>query len=218
LRKLGLCSLALVLLMQSVSAMTRVFFTSQESVETELVGLIDESQSTIDLALFRFASQPLALAINRARVRHVRLRLVLDGHSEAEGKTNTLGIAFVAGEVRRLDGKRGGTQGIMHHKFVLFDKERVVTGSFNWTAGAEHRNYENALLTDSTDVVAAYGNEFERLWDRAVAIDPGSVGIESPVRGTFEAMGTQLHTPKMSTKFPSRKPHWKKKKPKRTRY
>src|ERR1019366_8036209 len=56
------------------------------------------------------------------------------------------------GEVRVLDGKRGGTQGIMHHKFVLFDRERVVTGSFNLTAGAEHVNYENALLTANTGV------------------------------------------------------------------
>jgi phosphatidylserine/phosphatidylglycerophosphate/cardiolipin synthase-like enzyme len=158
-------------------AVTRVFFTSQESVETELVNLINESHSTIDLALFRFASQPLALAIRRARDRHVRLRLVLDGHPEAEGKTNTVGLAFVAGEVRRLDGKRGGSRGIMHHKFVLFDQARVVTGSFNWTAGAEHVNYENALLIDDSSVVTSYSQEFERLWERAQDVDPGSMDV-----------------------------------------
>jgi phosphatidylserine/phosphatidylglycerophosphate/cardiolipin synthase-like enzyme len=198
--------------------MTRAFFTSQESVETELVSLIDNSQSTIDLALYRFESQPLAQAISRARARHVRMRLVLDGHSEAEGKNNTLGIAFVAGEVRRLDGKKGGTQGIMHHKFVLFDQKSVVTGSFNWTAGAEHANYENALLTDSPEVVAAYGQEFERLWERAVEIDPGSVGIDSPARGMFEYIGTNLYTLKRSAKCLSKKHHRKKKRPKEMRY
>jgi phosphatidylserine/phosphatidylglycerophosphate/cardiolipin synthase-like enzyme len=162
--------------------MTRAFFTSQESVEKELVRLIDKSHSTIDMALFRFASRPLALAIGRARARHVRVRIVLDGHSEAEGRNNSLEIAFATGEVRRLDGKRGGTQGIMHHKFVLFDKERVVTGSFNWTAGAEHVNYENALLTDNSNVVAAYGREFERLWGRAQNVAPGL--MSAPLRNS----------------------------------
>jgi phosphatidylserine/phosphatidylglycerophosphate/cardiolipin synthase-like enzyme len=171
-------------------ATTRVFFSSQESVESELVHLIDESQSTIDLALFRFESQPLAMAISRARARHVRLRLVLDGHREADGKTNTLGIAFVAGEVRRLDGKRGGTQGIMHHKFVLFDNASVVTGSFNWTAGAEHSNYENALLIDDSVVVTSYNQEFERLWNRAKEMDPGS---SEQVQPNFEDLMPQRY-------------------------
>src|SRR5437762_875180 len=96
------------------AAMTRAFFTSQESVEKELVRLIDGSHSSIDMALFRFASRPLALAIARAHARHVRLRIVLDGRSEEEGKSNALGIAFVRGEVRVLDGKKGGASGIMH--------------------------------------------------------------------------------------------------------
>jgi cardiolipin hydrolase len=127
------------------------------------------------MALFRFSSEPLARAIRRARARNVHLRLVLDGHPEAEGNHNALGIAFAPGEVRRLDGKHGGAQGIMHHKFVLFDKSRVVTGSFNWTAGAEHINYENALLTDSSSVVTSFGQEFERLWGKAQNVDPGSL-------------------------------------------
>src|SRR5476649_375899 len=131
------------------------------------------------------------------------MRLVLDGHSEADGKGNNLAIAFAAGEVRRLDGKRGGTQGIMHHKFVLFDKERVVTGSFNWTAGAEHVNYENALLTDSSSVVAAYGREFERLWERAENVDPYSMDAVPPA---FKKLKIKTAAPpKHSSKRPVKK-------------
>jgi len=185
--------------------MTQAFFTSEESVEKELVRLIDHSHSSIDLALFRFASKPLALAISRARERHVRLRLVLDGHSEAEGKDNSLGTAFVHGEVRRLDGKRGGTQGIMHHKFVLFDNDRVVTGSFNWTAGAEHVNYENALLTDSSSVVAAYKREFDRLWERAENVDPGSMESNLPA---FKKL--TIRAPATASKHSSKSPKKKK--------
>jgi len=196
----------------AAEAMTRAFFTSQESVEKELVRLIDQSHSTIDLALYRFASRPLALAISRAKGRHVRVRLVLDGHSETEGRDNHLGIAFVAGEVRRLDGKRGGAQGIMHHKFVLFDRKRVVTGSFNWTSGAEHVNYENALLMDSASVVAAYAREFERLWEKAESVAPGSMDSGTPAHKKMKARASSSASSKGPAKSPAKKKRRKAKK------
>ena len=71
------------------------------------------------------------------------------------------------GEVRWLGGKRREGHGVMHHKFVLFDRKKVVTGSFNWTPGAEYANYENALLIDDADTVDAYWREFDTLWRRA---------------------------------------------------
>jgi phosphatidylserine/phosphatidylglycerophosphate/cardiolipin synthase-like enzyme len=161
-------------------AMTRVFFTSQESVEKELIRLIDESHSSIEMALFRFASRPLAAALARARARNVRVRILLDGHAEANDKASQAALAIAGGELRRLDGKRGSSQGIMHHKFVLFDRRKVVTGSFNWTSGAEHVNYENALLTDDANVVSSYSREFERLWDRAIEAWAGAPEMSSP--------------------------------------
>ena len=56
----------------------------------------------------------------------------------------------------------------MHHKFALFDRKEVATGSFNWTPGAEYANYENALMIDDSGTVEAYNREFEMLWQRAL--------------------------------------------------
>ena len=203
----------LLFLASPLNAMTRVFLSSQESVEREMVRLIDQSRSSIDLAVFRFSSRPLALAVSRARSRHVRLRIVLDGRSEAEGKDDNLGIAFVRGEVRRLDGKRNGTQGIMHHKFVLFDRARVVTGSFNWTSGAEHVNYENALLTDASSAVSAFGREFERLWERSDVVDLTAGGGGWSHRRSFKIPSARADTASKSAKSKAKaKPHARKKK------
>lgn len=52
----------------------------------------------------------------------------------------------------------------MHHKFAIFDSNRVLTGSYNWTRSAASYNQENILLTSKPKVVEAYGKEFRKLW------------------------------------------------------
>jgi phosphatidylserine/phosphatidylglycerophosphate/cardiolipin synthase-like enzyme len=52
----------------------------------------------------------------------------------------------------------------MHHKFAIFDQRLLVTGSYNWTRSAAERNRENLAVTDDRRLVAAFREEFERLW------------------------------------------------------
>ena len=52
----------------------------------------------------------------------------------------------------------------MHHKFALLDGATVLSGSFNWTRQAITGNNENILITNNTQVVQAYTDEFEKLW------------------------------------------------------
>ena len=51
----------------------------------------------------------------------------------------------------------------MHHKFALFDRRLLVTGSYNWTRGAAEGNYENIVVTDDPRLVKQFGKEFDRL-------------------------------------------------------
>ncbi|MCP4146824.1 MAG: hypothetical protein GY757_03645, partial [bacterium] len=46
-----------------------------------------------------------------------------------------------------------------------FDRSQVLTGSYNWTRSAAEHNHENILTTDEKNVVAAYKEEFEKLWN-----------------------------------------------------
>lgn len=47
---------------------------------------------------------------------------------------------------------------------TLADRRLLVTGSYNWTRSAAERNRENLAVTDDWRLVAAFGEEFERLW------------------------------------------------------
>src|SRR5437016_13692232 len=109
------CSLALVA-PRSYGA-TEVFFTSQQSVEERMAGLIERADTSIDMALFELRSARLASTLARAKERGVRIRLILDAEHAKQD--------LAAGEVRLLGGKKGIGRGIMHHKFAL-DRKSVV--------------------------------------------------------------------------------------------
>ena len=52
----------------------------------------------------------------------------------------------------------------MHHKFVLLDGVRLMSGSFNWTMQAVLGNRENVVVTEDPAVVAPFAEAFEELW------------------------------------------------------
>ena len=53
----------------------------------------------------------------------------------------------------------------MHHKFAVFDRRILLTGSYNWTRSAAGHNEENLLVTDEAKLVGPYLQRFEKLWE-----------------------------------------------------
>ncbi len=59
-----------------------------------------------------------------------------------------------------------GIPDLMHHKYVVRDREAVWTGSANWTVDSWTRQ-ENVLVSiESAALAAAYAANFEELWER----------------------------------------------------
>jgi phosphatidylserine/phosphatidylglycerophosphate/cardiolipin synthase-like enzyme len=56
---------------------------------------------------------------------------------------------------------------LLHHKFAVLDKQKVIVGSHNWTEAANHNNDESILVIDHAGVAAHYGREFDRLYPTA---------------------------------------------------
>jgi len=159
----------------AIHAQAQAFF-SADGVQQQLLRLIDTSRQTIDLAVFEFTSKPLAEALSRARSRGVTVRLLLNAQNPQDIRLPSDLAGLAPDHLRRMSG-RSGRAGIMHNKFAIFDRQRVVTGSYNWTTGAERSNYENALLEDDPQVVRAYDRQFEELWEQALAVPPDGISV-----------------------------------------
>jgi cardiolipin hydrolase len=109
--------------------------------------------------VFTITDDRIASAILDAHRRGVAVRVVSD-NDKAGDQGSDIERLLAAGIPVRLD----RTEYHMHHKFAVFDNERLLTGSFNWTRGATDFNEENLIVTDDPRVVRPFAARFEKLW------------------------------------------------------
>jgi phosphatidylserine/phosphatidylglycerophosphate/cardiolipin synthase-like enzyme len=163
-----LAAVCLLLAISSAVAWAKpeVLFPPAGNVQSRLASEIDRCSQSIDAALFELSARPLIQALERAGQRGVNVRLVLDAGDVHPGTNARILQRTPNVQVRRLKGRKPHG-GFMHNKYAVLDASRVATGSYNWTQGAEHANYENLLIEDDPDVVQAYVQNFSELWSQA---------------------------------------------------
>jgi phosphatidylserine/phosphatidylglycerophosphate/cardiolipin synthase-like enzyme len=176
------------------------YFSGQDHIDQHIIALMDQSHQNMDMALYEFSSRPLEQAVSRAADRGVHVRLVLDPHLAEEKKT-VAGLEKIQGLSLRYSGSRRGKQGHMHHKFLIVDGKIMVTGSYNWTPGAEYVNYEDILVEKDAGLVLRYQQEFERLW--SVGVDAGQLPQRRSASGRKPK--TSKHPKKKRSNSKSRK-------------
>jgi phosphatidylserine/phosphatidylglycerophosphate/cardiolipin synthase-like enzyme len=164
--RLLFCLFAAVLTFQAVFAFaeSQVYFSPSGGIQDRLLRAINHTKATIDLAIFDFTAGELAGALLAARERGVVIRVVADAR-QAQGKHSEIPLLLERGVKVHL--VRGNGRGIMHHKFAIFDRKLLVTGSYNWTDSAERSNHEDALVLDNPAIIQRYQAHFEQLFSSA---------------------------------------------------
>ena len=129
-------------------------------IKRVLLELIRGAKESIEIAIYSFTDDDLGEAVVEAYRRGVRVRVIMDTSQPKArgGEYRRLIEAGIPVLVERLSG-------LMHHKFMVVDREVVVTGSYNWSAAADDRNFENAIVVRDPEVAGEFLREFERLWE-----------------------------------------------------
>ena len=113
------------------------------------------------MCVFTITDDRIADAMLAAHRRGVRVRVITDNDKALDEGSDAQRLER-AGVALRID----QTEHHMHHKFAVFDGERLLTGSYNWTRSAARNNEENLIVTRDPGLVRAFSEEFERLWAR----------------------------------------------------
>ena len=167
--------------MTSISwARPEVYFSPGE-VQSHLVAAIDRTNHTLDIAIYELSSKPVWNALQHAGERGVQIRLIMDEEALQEHPQDKRMAGLLHATLEALKGP-GRRQGAMHHKFAIFDGNQVVTGSYNWSQGAEYANYENALFEDDPRIVRAFRIQFAELWVHAHPVHSLSGGARPKTR------------------------------------
>jgi len=135
------------------------WFSPGTSCFKGIINQLNRAAATVDICVFTIADDNLTEAILKTHHRGVRVRVISDND-----KVNDAGSDIDYLARKGLAVKVDNTDYHMHHKFVLFDNQRLINGSFNWTRSASRYNSEDLTLTDDRRHVEAYQKHFERLW------------------------------------------------------
>jgi phospholipase D len=130
-------------------------FTPPAGCGIVIANLISKAQDSIYVQAYGFTSGEIAKALINAHNRGVKVRVLLD-KSNIGSKHSKMRDIRKAGIEVSID----KVSGIAHNKVIIIDKQKVITGSFNFTRSADSRNTENVIIINDKSVA----NEYLQNW------------------------------------------------------
>ena len=134
-----------------------VHFSPKGGCTEAVVAEVKRARRDVQVLAYSFTSRPIAQALVEAKLRGVRVEIVLDHSNEKEAYSD-LQFFLEQGLTPLVDPHHA----IAHNKVMLIDGTTVITGSFNFTHQAEAENAENLLiLKGHPELVASYRKDIQ---------------------------------------------------------
>lgn len=118
------------------------------------------AERQVDICVFTITDDRITRAVLAAKARGVKVRIITDNEKSLDRGSDVDRLGAAGVEVRIDE-----TEHHMHHKFAVFDRSLLLTGSYNWTRSAAEFNLENIVLTDHPELVTSFTRVFDQLWN-----------------------------------------------------
>jgi phosphatidylserine/phosphatidylglycerophosphate/cardiolipin synthase-like enzyme len=142
----------------------QVCFTPGMNCTQDIVNAIDAAKKQILVQAYGFTSAPIAKALMLAHRRGVDVKVILD-KSQKTQKYSAATFLANQGIPTWIDYKPA----IAHNKVMIIDGITVITGSFNFTNGAQKRNAENLLILRSPELAKAYSSNWYKRLEESIS-------------------------------------------------
>lgn len=116
-----------------------------------IANVISEAKSSIYVQAYGFTSGEITQALINAYKKGIKVNILLD-RSNTSAKYSKMKSLKKAGIKVMID----TIPGIAHNKVIIIDESKVITGSFNFTVGADTRNVENVMIVNDKEVAKRY--------------------------------------------------------------
>ena len=134
-----------------------------DECERLLLREVPKAKKELLVASYIITRQSIVEAICRVAERKVPVRLKYDDRqSDYEGMRKALEKLRKSG-VTCTPIKFSSRYAQMHDKFIVIDRQKVLTGSYNFTTTASRENYENLVLLESPKMAEEFARAFDRI-------------------------------------------------------
>jgi len=135
----------------SVPQGVTVFFSPNGGCTKAVVDVLSGATNSVYVQAYSFTSAGIARALLEAHQRNVKVQVILDDSQRTE-KYSEADFLEHSGVPPLIDARHA----IAHNKIMIVDGSIVITGSFNFTKGAEEKNAENLLVINDPILARKY--------------------------------------------------------------
>ena len=125
----------------------------------KIIEMFGAARASVDVCVFTITDNRIVDAMDRAHRRNVQIRVISDDDKAMDAGSDIDRLERMGIPVR-VD----RSEHHMHHKFAIFDKSKLLTGSYNWTRSASLHNEENFVITTDRDLLKDFTRMFDKLW------------------------------------------------------
>lgn len=164
-------------------------FVEPEAGVGPVLQLIDQSQRTLDVAMYLLSDRDVSRALEEAKQRGVRVRVILEEHPYGSGPGNGSIYQTLRGAGISAAWAPSTFQ-FSHEKYAVADRTTALVGTANWTHAAFTTNREYLVVDSNQQDVQALENLFDADWNRQSATITDDRLVVSPVnsRADFLAL------------------------------
>lgn len=131
-----------------------IHFSPQGGCTDLIITQLAQAKQEILVLAYVFTSQDIAHALLAAHERGISVQVIVDA------KESVCRGSQVEVLKKDIEVYTDAYHAIAHNKIIVIDGQTVITGSFNYTAAAEHANGENLVVIHNPDVCKAFVANF----------------------------------------------------------
>jgi len=139
-----------------------VYFAPEDNIEKIINGRIEKAEKSIKFMQFSFTSD----AVGEMMIKKFKQGISVEGVFEKKGSDSEYS-EYTKMKIEGIPVRVDKNKYTMHHKVIIIDDCRVITGSFNISKNANSKNDENIIIIDSREAASKYIEEFYRIYSRA---------------------------------------------------
>lgn len=129
-------------------------------IEQRILKALDDASATIDLCVAWFTNDKLRDKLLEKSKEGIEVRVII----YKDGVNKSKGVDLTGLNHKEYRGERGGVE---HHKFCVIDNVHTISGSYNWTLNAEHKNDEDATFHfEDYKLASTFTRRFNEIWRR----------------------------------------------------
>ncbi|MGC8976313.1 MAG: phospholipase D-like domain-containing protein [Candidatus Ratteibacteria bacterium] len=135
----------------------KIFFSPENDCELFIKNEIERANSSINFASYTFTNREIAEKLISKRNEGVEVKGIIETYNIKPYSVFYLLLSY------NCNVRKSNISGFLHDKFFIFDKERIITGSFNPTKKAKE-NIEILLFIKDKKIAEKFYNEWRSLY------------------------------------------------------